>query len=392
MRAVKILGVLVLSLLGWGTPSFAQEWVKHTIFPQGKGEINGVSASDFDGDGAIDVITSVDHQVIVLQGPDWKRFPVHQFVEGLSRNKPRAACIHSCLMDVDGDGDMDFIGSNNTVFWLECPEKPFSGKPWKYRTVDDEILGTHCVITGDVNLDGRLDLIANSGREPNATKFPNSIAWLEVPDKPHTAKNWKRHIFADQDAPGGSHYMGFGDVNGDGRPDIACAAKGTNGFVRGQWFAWWEQGKDPKKVWKKHLLATDEEGASNIIPADFNGDGSVDYFATRGHGKGVLWFRGPKFEQIEIDREIAFPHSLAIADLNGDGHIDAVTCGKEVDGVAKWYENDGTGKFTAHVIGKNQGSYDTRAVDMDRYGDLDVLIAGHGSGNVVWYENSPIVK
>ncbi|MDF1660097.1 MAG: VCBS repeat-containing protein, partial [Verrucomicrobiales bacterium] len=59
----------------------------------------------------------------------------------------------------------------------------------------------------------------------------------------------------------------------------------------------------------------------------------------------------------------------------------------EADGVAKWYENDGSGNFTAHLIGIDQGSYDTRAVDMDRDGDLDVLIAGHASQNVVWFEN-----
>ena len=382
----------VVLFIGAGCPVFAQEWRKHTVVSPGKGAINGVSASDFDKDGEIDVITSVGGQVIVLKGPDWKEFAVHQFVAGLSRHKPRPACIHSCLMDVDGDGDMDFIGSNNTVFWLECPEDPFSGKPWKYRTVDDEILGTHCVLAGDVNRDGKVDLIANSFREPNATKFYNSIVWLEVPKNPHAAKGWIRHVFADKDAPGGSHYMGLGDVNGDGRPDIACGAKGTQNFIRGQWFAWWEQGEDATKPWKKHVLATDEEGASNIMPADFNGDGKMDYFATRGHGKGVLWFKGPNFEQIEVDPEIAYPHSLDIADLNGDGHPDAVTCGKQKDGVVKWYENDGKGKFTAHVIGKDQGSYDTRTVDMDKDGDLDILIAGHGSRNVVWYENPAIVK
>lgn len=367
---------------------FAEEWVKHIIQPPAKGMINGASANDFDGDGNIDVISSFDGQVVVFQGPSWKKVTVHRFAPGQSRNKPRAACIHSCLMDADGDGDMDFIGSNNTVFWLECPADPFSGEPWIYRTVDDEILGSHCLITGDVNQDGKLDLIANSGRDEKSTAFPNSIAWLEVPQNPHKAPNWKRHIFADRDAPGGSHYMGFGDVNSDGRPDIASAAKGTDGFTSGQWFAWWEQPKVATDTWTKHFLAENEEGASNIIPGDFNNDGVADYFATRGHGKGVLWFRGPDFEQIEIDPEISYPHSLAIADLDGDGHLDAVTCGKEADGIAKWYKNDGAGTFTARVIGSNQGSYDTRAVDMDGDGDLDVLIAGHASNNVVWFENS----
>ena len=68
--------------------------------------------------------------------------------------------------------------------------------------------------------------------------------------------------------------------------------------------------------------------------------------------------------------------------------MDAVASGKEAEGVAAWYENDGTGTFTKHVIGTDQGSYDTRFVDMDSDGDLDVLIAGHASNNIVWFENS----
>ena len=39
------------------------------------------------------------------------------------------------------------------------------------------------------------------------------------------------------------------------------------------------------------------------------------------------------------------------------------------------------------IIGDDQAAYDIRLVDMDRDGDLDALIAGQRSKNVVWYEN-----
>ncbi len=376
---------LILAITALGLPAAAQDtWKKHTIQRPILSKIHSAVACDWTGDGQIDVMSSHSGAVHLYMGPDWQSVKVFDHADATSRNKVRSACIHSCLMDVDGDGDQDFVGSSNTVFWLECPDDPTT--PWTYRTVDDEILGTHCLITDDVDSDGKLDLIANSGRA-KGTDYPNSIAWLTPPAQPHSSSAWPRHIFAAGDAPGGSHYTGIGDLDGDGRPDIACGAKGGSGFPGGEWFAWWQQPQDPTQTWKKHLLSDAEPGASNILPADLDADGHMDLFATRGHGAGVLWFRGPDFEKIEIDPEIAYPHSLALADLDADGDTDAITCGKEADGIATWYENNGKGSFTKRVIGIDQGSYDTRTIDMDGDGDLDVLIAGQASQNIVWYEN-----
>ena len=47
----------------------------------------------------------------------------------------------------------------------------------------------------------------------------------------------------------------------------------------------------------------------------------------------------------------------------------------------------GKGNFIQHNIHEEQGAYDIRLVDMDGDGDLDVLVAGQESANVVWYEN-----
>ncbi len=361
-------------------------WKKHTIVDQVKSkQTDSVVAHDFDGDGQMDVIGTFDGKVVLMKGPDWTQQVIHPFEEGLAARKPRAQCIHSCLLDVDGDGDEDFVGSNNTTFWLECPDDPFSGKPWKYHTIDDEILGTHCLITGDVNQDGFLDLIANSFQKEGATPIHDSICWFETPAE---SGEWVRHVFADKDAPGGNHYMGFGDVNGDARPDIMAGAKGGEGFAGGEWFAWWEQPAYGSVPWKKHLLSDVEPGASNILPADVNKDGVMDLVASRGHGYGVLLFMGPDFKKVEVDTEHYGPHSLFVEDLDQDGDIDIGTCGRHEESTAVWYENDGRGFFVKHLIEANQGSYDTRAVDMDGDGDLDMLIAGHWSRNILWYENT----
>jgi len=175
--------------------------------------------------------------------------------------------------------------------------------------------------------------------------------------------------------------MSLSDVNGDGRPDLAAAAKDSPG---GNWFAWWEQGIDPRKPWKKHPIATGQFGATNILIADLNGDGKVDFVASPGHGVGLTWYEGPNLTPHDIDAELKGPHSLAVADLNGDGKPDVVTVAKD-SRVAAWF--DGKGRFKKHEISDNQSSYDIRLVDMDGDGDLDLLVAGFESNNVVWYEN-----
>jgi hypothetical protein len=258
------------------------------------------------------------------------------------------------------------------LYWLEQPT-------WEYHLIDDKIDGIHGLTTGDIDRDGKLDIVANSGQPTGP--FANSIAWYAGP-------KWERRIFADKDAPGLSHYMGFGDVNGDGRPDIASAAKVLPG---GNWFAWWQQPADATKPWKKRIIAEGQEGASNIAITDVNRDGKMDFLATRGHGKGLLWFEAPDWKPHDIDVAHSYPHSLAVGDIDKDGDVDAVTCsavydGSKPTGVA-WFENDGKGRFTTHLIAAGQASYDTRLADMDGDGDLDILVAGQESGNVVWFEN-----
>lgn len=362
--------ILLLSLAA----SAAEPWPKHVV---AEGFMSQTAvAHDFTGDGLPDVIADAHGETHLYVAPDWKKVVIQK-----GHNT-----IHSEVVDVDGDGDADYIGavySPGPVFWLEQP-KNGAAEPWNFRIVDDKVNGTHGLIAGDVDGDGKLDLVGNSAQPKD--DFPNSIVWWEIPSDPAAADEWPRHIIADQDAPGLSHYMGIGDIDGDGTVDVSAAGKDAP--AGGNWFAWWKQPKDHSTPWLKRTIAVNELGATNIMPADLNGDGATDLFATRGHGRGVLWFEGPgpDFTKHEIDPDLVGPHDLALGDVDGDGDVDAATCGKDSK-VAKWYENDGKGGFTAHIIAADQAVYDIRLVDMDNDLDLDVLIAGQLSNNVVWYEN-----
>lgn len=351
-------------------------WRKHVVFAGG-GNMTVVGA-DFTGDRKIDVISTFAGVARLFTAPDWKETPIHQ---GPSRNW---TCIHSEVLDVDDDGDVDYIGAipSSGVFWLENPGGGTAGV-WAYHNIDSEIHGIHCTLRADVNGDGKLDLLVNNFENHGAA--PNSLTWLERPASARGAASWVRHVLAQGDAAGGSHYFGFGDVDGDGRGDVCVGAKGQP-FAGGNWFAWWKRPEQARGAWPKQLIADNQIGATNIQPADLNGDKIVDFFASRGHGRGVVWFQGPNWQPHEVDPTLDGPHFLQVHDIDGDGDLDAATCAK-LDKLAIWYENDGRGRFTPHVIGKDQAAYDIRVLDMDADGDADLLIAGEFSANIVWYEN-----
>ncbi len=362
----------------------AAAWSKHVVH---EGEhCNTAVGGDFTGDGKTDIISNSGGKTRLFVAPKWTEVVIDA---SLGHN-----FIHSESFDVDGDGDLDFIGARyqpGLVVWLENPGKSAAAGAWTSRIAEQEVNGIHGLLKGDVDGDGKLDLLANSGQPVGP--FPYSGAWLKVPANPRAAKSWQRSIFARQDAPGLSHYMGFGDVNGDGRADIAMGAKGgpQDKSGMGEWFAWWEAPRDPTQPFKRHVLPGTHPGATNIQQADVNGDGRVDFIASRGHGHGVIWFEHPADDSDtwpihDINPDLEFPHCLQVVDMDGDGDIDAATCAYGSQ-VAAWFENDGKGQFKTHIVAKEQAAYDIRAVDIDVDGDLDLLIAGQRSQNVVWYEN-----
>ncbi len=367
---------LVAGLFLSTTLASQADWKKHQVH-EGF-HTNTAIAGDFSGDGLPDIISNSDNKTRLFVAPDWKEILLDE-TQGHN-------FIHSEAFDIDGDGDLDYIGARyqpGLLAWLEQPDQPLS-QPWPLRIISTELNGIHGVLRGDVDQDGKLDLIANSAQPVN-TPHPQSLAWLSVPDDPKTADSWPVHIVAKNDAPGLTHYMGLGDVNGDGRPDIATGAKGRPSPT-GNYFAWWEAGEDPRGVWTKHLIAEAQLGATNIHPRDVNGDGKTDFIASRGHGKGILWFEAPNWELHGIHPSLKEPHALIALDMDGDGDTDAATCAfgaKE----AWWFENDGKGHFTNHRVATDQEAYDIRALDMDQDGDLDLIIGGRASKNVAWYEN-----
>ena len=76
-------------------------WTKHIIH-SGFQTMTAVAA-DFTGDGLPDVINNSGGKTRLFVAPKWKQIILD---DGAGHD-----CIHSEIMDVDGDGDMDWIGA-----------------------------------------------------------------------------------------------------------------------------------------------------------------------------------------------------------------------------------------------------------------------------------------
>lgn len=387
MRAkATLVGLLFLTSLLHAAPT----WERHAFaLPE---SIWSVEAIDTSGDGKLDLVAMGVTKVFTLVAPDWKPHVLFDAVEG--------KMLYCVALDADLDGHSDLVVGRYQIPWIEFrqarkqgkaapePKGPdFSvawlqntrraGEPWPMHVIDRELNGIHGLWVGDVNGDGRKDVIADSISGPD---FPNSLVWFETPAR--KGEPFRRHVVTQAGADGRPHYVDFADLDGDGRGEILLGDSG------GGTFTWWSRNATDAP-WTKHLIAQ-EKGATNIKAADMNGDRRLDVVGSCGHGKGVFWFEGGNWKKHVIDAELANPHALAVGDFDGDGDLD-VAVASYTAFVVRWYDNDGRGGFTAHDIdtGNQQQAYDMKAADVDGDGRLDLILAGRESKNVVWYRNRP---
>ena len=384
------LGLFLLTCLARTTTAATPpKWQRHA-FPLPEG-IWSVEALDATGDGRLDLIAMGETKIFTLVAPDWDQRVLADFHDG--------KMLYCVAWDADGDGDMDLAVGRYRVPWIEYrqaraenktlaePKGPefslawienpgMTGAAWPVHVLDRELNGIHGLSVGDLNGDGRPDLVADSIMGPS---FQNSLVWFQAPMRGRG--QIERHVITRGGADGRPHYLDVADLDGDGRNEVLL------GDSQGGTFTWWQQNADGVGPWRKSRIAS-VPGATNIRAARVNRDGVLDVVGSCGHGKGVFWFAGPTWESHVIDLDFATPHALAAGDFDGDGDVDVAAASYSAF-VVRWYENDGNGSFVIHEIESShqQQAYDMKTVDLNADARVDLILAGRESRNAVWYEN-----
>ncbi len=303
--------------------------------------------------------------------------------------------------DFNHDGKMDVVAGS---FWYAGPDfrerheyRPATNT-FKVKNAD----GTEKVIPGFPGalskVNGYSDIFVTFTYDFNADGWTD-ILIIGIPGQP---AYWYENPKGKKNADGTEHWVAhkvfdvvdnespmFGDINGDGKPEIICNSGGYLGYVAADW-------KNPAGPWAFHRISpkgTWHKYTHGVGFGDINMDGRADFLEQNG------WWEQPK--SLEGDPQWTF-HPVPFAplatrtgggaqmyayDFNGDGLNDVLTCLDPHGYGLAWYEQyreSGEIKFRQHIIMNKEPSDNKYGVkftqphaielaDIDGDGVLDIV-------------------
>ena len=333
-----------------------------------------VAVGDFNGDGKKDIVAVnvVDNTVSVLLGNG----------DGTFYSRPDAdwfAGVIPAVADFNGDGKVDLLTSGGVYNTLSLMLGKGDGT---FEPRVDFEPGTGPAVTGDFNHDGKPDFAVVVPCDSSCT---SSFVRVYIGNGDGT---FKPHV--DYAVPFFANFLAAADFNSDGKLDLVVTfSTGLRIFLG-----------NGDGTFSKFADLTTPDGVGNVVTADFNGDGKADLATVEQSGFNVLLGNGDGTFQAAVNYPAPQLTVLGVGDINGDNKPDLVAAAiPDVSiGLISVYLGNGDGTFT------HSGDYDpgisvwSLAVadfDGDHHVDLAVgglnnafvnILRGNGDGTF----NSPL--
>lgn len=190
------------------------EWKREMIGSENGGVVHGIYIVDWDGDGRDDILTASFVGIDLYKLEKDGRWSRTEIAEGDPSAWPKGGSSDVAVGRLGGKRYLAAIEpwhGNQVVLYRQ------SGKEWQRRVIDASLVDGHTIWTADLNGDGNDEIIAGF-RGGSHSVF---VYYADDAGGDH----WSKQVLDDGGMAAAA--CAVADLNGDGRPDVACVGSAT---------------------------------------------------------------------------------------------------------------------------------------------------------------------